>query len=307
MKNWPDYQKIAIVGAGTIGGSWAALFLAKGYDVTVFDPAPGADAAVKTLIEGAWPALRQLAGAPETPQWASLHFVDEVAEAVANADFVQESGPEKPEFKQTLFAQMEAAMPAETIIASSTSGLTLEQLRSGAKHPGRILVGHPFNPPHLVPLVEVVGDEKTDPAAIETAMAFYQHLGKVPVRLTRSVIGHLANRLQGAVWREALYLVSQGIASARDVDAAVAFGPGLRWAIMGPTTTFHLGGGPGGVGAFIDKLGPAVQTWWDDLGTLEWTPELIERLKTEMAELPDYQTLRAERDEKLVEIIKLVK
>ncbi len=300
-------SRLAVIGAGTIGASWAALFLAKGYEVCVFDPAPGSEALVRAAVEGAWPVLQRIANAPATPPWQRLTFAPTAAQAVAGAVFVQENGPENPALKAPLLAEIDAALPEGRIIASSTSGLTLDILRNGLARPDRILVGHPFNPPHLIPLVEVVGDEKTNPAAIERAMEFYRSIGKEPIRLTRSVTGHIANRLQAAVWREALYLVQEGVASARDVDAAMAYGPGLRWGIMGPTTTFHLGGGAGGIAAFVEKLGVAMQSWWDDLGDVTLTPELVKTLVEEMAQLPDIAALKAERDRRIVAMLEAAK
>jgi 3-hydroxyacyl-CoA dehydrogenase len=297
---------VAVIGAGTIGASWAALFLAKGLDVTVFDTAPGTPAQVDKMLASAWPALERLGTASGPPDRARLSFAATVGEAVAKADFVQESGPENPAMKAPLLAAIDAGLAADKVIASSTSGFTLAMLREGLKTPARVLIGHPFNPPHLLPLVEVVADEATDPTALATAMAFYKRMDKAPIHLKKSVPGHIANRLQAAIWREAIHLVDQGVASLADVDAAVAWGPGLRWAILGPNATFHLGGGPNGLDGFIEKLGPAFESYWADLGAPHFTPEICAKLSAGVAALPDRDSLQADRDAKLVEVLALL-
>jgi 3-hydroxyacyl-CoA dehydrogenase len=299
-------SRVAVVGAGTIGASWAALFLAKGCEVTVFDTAPGTAALVTKFITDAWPALERLGAASAPPEFGKLRFAATVAEAVETADFVQESGPENAALKEPLLAAIDRALPVGRVIASSTSGFTLDMLRVGLASPDRILIGHPFNPPHLLPLVEVVADETTSWAALATAMDFYRSMDKTPIHLTKSVPGHIANRLQAAIWREAIHLIDQGVATLADIDSAVALGPGLRWAILGPNATFHLGGGPGGLNGFIDKLGPAFESYWDDLGTPRFTPEIRAKLAEGIKALPDRDTLQADRDRKLVEVLALL-
>lgn len=299
-------SRLAVIGAGTIGASWAALFLAKRCTVAVYDVAPDTPAQVRKAIFGAWPALERLGVASAPPDFDKLRFTETVAAAVAEADFVQESGPEDPALKGPLLAAIDRALPADKVIASSTSGFTLDMLRAGLASPGRVLIGHPFNPPHLLPLVEVVADAATASAALSTAMEFYRRLGKAPIHLTKSVPGHVANRLQAAIWREAIHLIDQGVATLADIDAAVALGPGLRWAILGPNATFHLGGGPGGLTAFIDKLGPAFESYWDDLGSPRFTPEIRAKLAAGVADLPHRDDMQADRDRKLVEILALL-
>lgn len=270
-------RRVTVLGSGTIGASWAALFLAKGLEVVVSDPAPGAAEATERLISAAWPVLQELTGtqAPQPPRW---RFEPDPVTAVAGAEFVQENAPERYEVKQKLLPAVDAVLPPEVVIASSSSGLLVSRLSEGCRHPERCLIGHPFNPPHLIPLVEVVGGEKASRAAIDTAMRFYRAMGKYPIEIRKEVKGHVANRLQAALWREAIYLVEQGVASVADIDAAVSEGPGLRWALMGQHMTFHLGGGEGGLGHFLNHLLPAVESWWDDLGTPHMTPELQARL-----------------------------
>jgi 3-hydroxyacyl-CoA dehydrogenase len=219
---------------------------------------------------------------------------------------VQESAPERLELKQQLLAEIDAALPADRVIASSTSGFTVAEMQTRMRHPERLVVGHPFNPPHLIPLVEVVGGGKTDAAALDWAMAFYAAIGKHPIRLNKAVPGHLANRLQQALWREAIHMVAEGVASVADVDAAVAYGPGLRWAVMGPTLTFHLGGGTGGMAHFFDHFGGYIESQWRDLGSPTLTPALTQRLVDGVAEAAagrSVAALAAERDACLLDIL----
>lgn len=302
-----DPARVAVIGAGTIGASWAALFLARGLEVRVFDPEPAAAGHVVAFAEAAWPTLETLGIATTPLPENRLSFVKTAAEAARGADLVQESGPERIALKAPLLAEIDAALAPDAVIASSTSGLTLDALREGLGHPERMLIGHPFNPPHLIPLVEVVADAATSPRALSSAMGFYRKLGKAPIHLTRSVPGHVANRLQAAVWREAVSLVDQGVASLEDIDKAISTGPGLRWAIFGPTTTFHLGGGSGGIADFLDKLGGAIESWWGDLADFDrLTPSMRRKLVEGMRSAPDWTALREERDRKLVEILEVV-
>jgi len=259
-------RHVAIVGSGTIGASWAALFLAHGLDATVYDPQPSAEAATRDLIVRAWQGLIDL-GVTDQKEPKPWGFTTDLAEAVRTADFVQESGPERADVKRRLYAEMEASLKPDVIVASSTSGLVMSALQEGLTHPERFAVGHPFNPPHLVPLVEIVGGKLTSPEVLVWLDGFYRRTGKAPIRLNKEVPGHLANRLQAALWREAVHAVASGLASVEDVDTAIAEGPGLRWAIMGPHMIFNLAGGDGGIKHFIDHIGPAMEDWWRDLGT----------------------------------------
>jgi 3-hydroxyacyl-CoA dehydrogenase len=227
---------------------------------------------------------------------------------VAEADFVQENAPEREPVKQALLARIDAVLPSEVIIASSSSGLLISRLQAGCRHPERCVIGHPFNPPHLIPLVEVVGGGRTAPATIEGALAFYKAIGKRPIHIRREVAGHVANRLQAALWREAVHLVAAGVASVADVDTAISEGPGLRWALMGPHLTFHLAGGSGGMAHFLEQLGPPLESWWDDLGDPQLTPEVRQALTAGVsaeAEGRDIATLAAERDRFLVDLLAL--
>ncbi|MFJ3793179.1 3-hydroxyacyl-CoA dehydrogenase NAD-binding domain-containing protein [Kitasatospora sp. NPDC090091] len=278
-------MRVAVVGTGVIGASWTTLLLSYGHEVVASDPAPGAEERLRAAV---------------TADQGRLSFTADLAEAVADADFVQENGPERPELKDEVFAVLDAAAPPGTILASSSSGLLPSRIqRACAAHPERVLVGHPFNPPHLIPLVEVVPGERTGEAAVEEAVDFYRSLGRRPVRLHRELPGHVANRLQAALWREAYSLVERGAASVADIDAAVAHGPGLRWALLGPFLNQHLSGGAGGIAHVLEHLGPPMEGWWADLGTPRLTPELtlaiVEGVNDELAGTAEAD-LRAERD-----------
>jgi len=300
-----DVRRIACIGAGTIGASWAAWFLAKGYDVTCHDPAPEGEAFARRFVDTAWPAMERLGLAPGADR-ARLAFAATAEAAVAGADFVQEQAPERLELKQDLLARVDAVVPADRVIASSTSGFMPSELQARMTHPERLVVGHPFNPPHLIPLVEVVGGAKTDGAAVDWALAFYEAVGKTTIRLNREIGGHVANRLQTALWREAVHLVAEGVASVEDVDKAIAAGPGLRWAIMGPTLTFSLAGGEGGMAHFLSHLGAFIDDRWAELGRPRMTPEVQRKLIQGVAEEArgrSIAALAAERDAKLLDIL----
>ena len=260
-----DFKHTATLGAGVIGASWTALFLASGRSVAVYDPSQDAEKSVRDYIETAWPTLTELglttAGTPD-----AVTFHKSAADAVQGATFIQESVPERLTIKHALFAEVEPALRPDAIIASSASGLTLSQMQPGFTDPSRLILGHPFNPPHLVPLVEIMANDQTAPGVAEAAAGFYETIGKVTIRMNREVPGHVANRLQAAVWREAIHLVKSGVASVEDVDKAMFAGPGLRWAAMGPTALFSLGAGPGGMQAFCDHFRDTFNGWWDDLG-----------------------------------------
>jgi 3-hydroxyacyl-CoA dehydrogenase len=265
-------RKIAIVGTGVIGASWAAHYLARGFDVVTTDPAPNAEENLRKYVDQAWEQATVLgltAGASRN----RLNFIPKMQEALADADFVQENAPERPEFKIKLFADIDAATPVDSIIASSSSGITPSVMQSNCKHPERVLVGHPFNPPHIVPLVEVVGGTKTSPEAIQAAMEFYASIGKKPILLNKELPGHVANRLQAALYREVMYLIQQGVLSVTDADDAVSYGPGLRWGVMGPSLQFHLAGGAGGIKHFVDHLMDPMAALIKTLGTPDITPE----------------------------------
>ena len=268
-------SRVATIGCGTIGASWAAFFLSRGLAVAASDPAPDAHDRLRRFIDAAWPALEAL-GLPDGADRSRLSFDADPAAAAEGAEFVQESGPDRADVKQALLARIGAATGPTVLLASSSSNLMPSQFQTGVPHPERVLLGHPFNPPHLIPLVEVCGGAETAPEAIDRAMAFYRAVGKVPIRLNKEMPGHVSNRLQAAIWREAAYLVEQGVVDVADVDAAVAQGPGIRWALMGPALTHHLGGGEGGLRHLWANFGPAIL--WPHLGTPENSPALLDQL-----------------------------
>lgn len=287
------------LGAGVIGASWTALFLASGRSVAVYDPSDGAEKLVRNYVANAWDAMTQL-GLTEQGNPDNVTFHKSAAAAVEGAGFIQESVPERLPIKHALFSEIEPVMGADAIIASSASGLTLGQMQGGWKDASRMILGHPFNPPHLIPLVEVMGNEKTAKGVPEAAEAFYEAIGKVTIRVRREVNGHVANRLQAAVWREAISLVQSGVASVGDVDKAMWAGPGLRWAAMGPTMLFNLGAGPGGLQSFCDHFTDTFNGWWDDLGQVYLDEDVTHQLVAGVNEEADglSQTeLAAKRDE----------
>src|SRR6266566_168216 len=300
-------RRIAIVGTGVIGASWAAQYLARGFDVIATNPAPDAEANLRKYVDEAWPTLTDIGFSPGATR-DRLAFTSNMKEALSKADFVQENGPERPDLKIKLFADMDDATPPDSIIASSSSGLTMTVIQSGCKHPERCVIGHPFNPPHIIPLVEVVGGAKTSSEAIQQAIAFYASIGKKPIYLRKEFPGHVANRLQAALYREVLYLIQQGVLSVAEADDAVSYGPGLRWGVMGPSLLWHLGGGPGGIQHFMEHLMDPLTGLMKALGNPEVTNELkqtiIEGVLQE-AENRSVDQLAQAENEALVGLLKL--
>lgn len=249
-----NVQTVACVGAGTIGAAWAAYFLSRGLTVVATDPEPAAKAHLMDTVESVWSRLQQLSPCQQADQ-ANLSFTDDLEAAVEGAEFIQESAPDDESLKIKLLRRIGEASPADSVIASSSSTFLPSRLSSQCPHPERVIVGHPFVPAYLIPLVEVVGGEETDIAALDWAMRFYTHIGKRPLQLKKEIEGYIANRLQRAVFAEALELVANGICDYDDIDKAVTWGPGLRWAIQGPVLHRHLGGGKGGVRHMIEHFG----------------------------------------------------
>jgi 3-hydroxyacyl-CoA dehydrogenase len=308
MANNKPIRRIAIIGTGVIGASWTALFLAKGLQVVATDIAPSAEAALRKFVETAWPSLERLGLSPGASQ-SNLKFTTELAEAIAGVDLIQENGPERIDFKQKLYGQLDELLPPDTVIASSSSGLKMSEIQLGAaSHPERCVIAHPFNPPHLIPLVEVVGGTRTSEKTIQRADEFYTSIGQRTVRLNKEMPGHVANRLQAALAREVYYLVAEGVLSAADVDTALCWGPGLRWGIMGNMLLNHLGGGPGGIEHFFQQFTAPMTAWWKTLGspvlTLDVQKRLIDSVHAEVGSR-SISELEAQRDEILLGLIEL--
>ena len=309
MATKKEIRNVAIVGTGVIGASWAALYLARGLNVVATDPAPNAEANLRRYIDAAWKDLTVIGLSPNASR-DHLKFTTDLNQALADADLVQENGPERKDFKIKLFADMDAATPPDSIIASSSSGLTMSVMQSACRHPERCVIGHPFNPPHVVPLVEVVAGEKTSPETVQRAIEFYASIGKKPIHVRKEVVGHVANRLQAALYREIVYLIEQGVLDVADSDAAVCWGPGLRWGVMGPNLLFHLGGGQGGIKHFMEQFTLPLSIWWKDLGTItEFSPQvtktIIDGVQQEAAGR-SINELAEERDKVLLGLLALM-
>lgn len=290
---------VGIVGTGVIGASWSAQFLAAGLDVVATDPAPDAEALLRADVARHWPIMERLGLVPgASPE--RLSFNSDLDQVVADCDLIQENGPERVDFKQKLFARMAHSAGPHTILASSSSGIgPTEIAASCGANSDRVIVAHPFNPPHLIPLVEVVGGDRTNPRVVDQAMAFYTAIGKQPIRVRMELPGHIANRLQAALWREAYSLVERGAVTVADLDRAISAGPGLRWALLGPLVNQHLSGGRDGLAHVLEHLGPPMVEWWDTLGHPEWTDSLkaalVAGVDDELAPV-DQTAMVAERD-----------
>ncbi|MEU6129339.1 3-hydroxyacyl-CoA dehydrogenase NAD-binding domain-containing protein [Saccharopolyspora sp. NPDC047091] len=302
-------REVACIGAGVIGGGWAAHFLARGYRVTAWDPAPDAAEKLRRLVDAAWPALTELDLAPGASRDA-LTVTATLEDAVAGAEFVQESAPEDLELKQDLLARIDAATPPGVVVSSSTSGYGMTEMQQRCATPERLVVGHPFNPPYLIPLVEVVGGERTSPEAVAWASRFFEVAGKSVITMDREVPGFIANRLQEALWREALHMVAEGEATVEQIDASITEGPGLRWPFLGPCLTFHLAGGEGGMAHMLDHFGPSLKSPWTRLEAPELTAELRDRMVQGCEETADGRSIAelvADRDRAVIAVLRAVR
>lgn len=301
-------RAVACIGAGVIGGGWAAHFLARGFRVQAWDPAPDAEDKLRTLVQRAWPALTEL-GLAEGADQSRLTVFPTLAEAVAGVEFVQESAPEELSLKRKLLADIDAVTPAGVVVASSTSGYSMTEMQAAARNPQRLVVGHPFNPPYLIPLVEVVGGELTQRWAVDAAAEFYRAVGKSVITMDRELPGFIANRLQEALWREALHMVGNGEATVEQIDTAITDGPGLRWPAQGPCLTFHLAGGDGGMAHMLDHFGPSLKSPWTRLAAPELTPELRDAMVAgceDEAGTRSIADLVAERDRAIIAVQRAV-
>jgi len=303
-----DIRSVAVIGAGSVGASWATLFLAHGIEVIAHDPAPNVVARVRAFIENAWPSLRSLGiASTESAPLDKLRFASSATEAAAQADLVQENVLEKLELKAQVLSEVDAAASPNKIIISSTGGIPPTALQASCRHPERFVVVHPFNPSHLMPLVEVVAGKRTAPEVVQWAMEFSRRVGKQPIQLNAEAPGHMTNRLQAALLREAVYCLVEGIASARDIDAALRYGLAPRWTLMGSLLTLHLAGGPGGMAGILDHAGAAMEEWWTPLGQPKLTPEVKAKVVAAADEVahgwPISEWVRW-RDENLVRVLK---
>jgi ketoreductase RED1 len=276
-------RSVAVIGAGTIGLSWATLFAAHGMSVRVQDPRPDVGREVAEAVRHYARTQPQRAPDPQ-PLLDRIAVVDDVESAVAGVDVVQENAPERLPLKQELFARIEAAAPGDALIASSTSALMPSDLAREMRTPGRLLGGHPFNPPEVLPLVEIVPGERTEQWAVDAAVEFYRGLGKQPVVLHKEMPGFVANRLQSAIFKECVYLVLEGVVDVAELDQVVTESLGVRWSTQGPFQSMHLGGGPGGLRHLFEHLGPGMARRWKSLGQPELTPETIETISSQVEE-----------------------
>ena len=301
-----DVQRVAVIGAGTIGTSWAAYFLAQALDVLVVDPVRN-EADLRRDIAEAWPALSRMGLAPAADP-DRLRLSSAIDSTLAEADFVQENAPERLAVKRETLHALEAVLRPDVVVSSSTTSMLPSAIQNGAARPQRVLVGHPFNPPHLIPLVEVAGGKLTAREALDWTVDFYRAIGKVPVLLKKEAVGHLANRLTAALFREAVHLVAEGYTTVEDIDEVVTSGPGLRWALQGPFTTYHLAGGHGGIAHYMRHIGPTQQDRWQSLGNPSLDDELsaliVRSVEAMLADTTPSQ-LASLRDEGLLQLLRL--
>jgi len=302
-----EIKTVAIVGGGVIGGGWAARCMLRGVNVIVYDPDQKAERKITSVIKNASRAYGKMAvGAGKTGR---LSFADKLADAIHVADFVQENAPEREDLKKSVLQQVAACAEADVVIASSTSGLLPTRLQADCRHPERILVGHPFNPVYLLPLVELCSGDLTSIEAIARAKDFYTQLGMHPLIIRKEIDGFIADRLMEALWREALHLVNDGVASTDEIDQAVIYGAGLRWAFMGPFLTFYLAGGEGGMRHFMEQFGPALKLPWTKLEAPELSAQLLDRIVTQSEAQTagqDIRLLEQKRDDCLIEIMEVL-
>lgn len=299
-----DIRKVGIIGGGVIGAGWAARFVLNGIDVAIFDPDPEVERKTAAVLDNARRALTRLFG-QALPAEGKVRFAASIADAVHDADFIQESLPEREDLKVRLLAEIDAAMPDHAVIGSSTSGLLPTKLQAGMGRPDRLVVGHPFNPVYLLPLVEICGGEKTSQATKDIATAAYERIGMKVLHVRKEIDGFIADRLLEAVWREALWLINDGVATAAEIDDAIRFGAGMRWSFMGTFLVYRLAGGEDGMRHFLHQFGPSMEWPWTKLIGPKLTDELIDtisRQSDEQAGNIDLRTYEKLRDDCLVDL-----
>lgn len=309
MTTAPSINQVTVVGTGVIGNGWITRFLANGFRVVASDPDPEAEARTRDAVERAWPSMEKM-GLEEGASRDNLSFEPDLAKALAEADFIQENVPEREELKRGVIASIDKYAPKESVIGSSTSGILPSTLQADcAHHPERVIVAHPFNPVYLMPLVELVGGENTDDRFVEKARQFYEQMDMKPLVVRQEIEGHIADRLMEAIWRESLHIVNDGAATTEEVDASIVYGPGLRWALMGPFMTLHMGGGKQGMRHLLEQFGPALKLPWTKLEAPELTDELSEKIVTgSEAQTGDVEMEKLEerRDAFLIELQQLL-
>ncbi len=303
-----EVRNITSIGGGPIGGGWTAHFLARGYDVVSYIHEPMEEEPFRRVVATAWKSLEQLGLAPGA-SLDRITITSDLEEAVSNAEFIQESAPENLEIKQELYAKLGTLVEPDVVVASSTSGLTMTDIQAQCTTPQRTVVGHPFNPPYLLPLVEVVAGEKTSQDTVHWVESFYWEAGKVPLVLKKEIPGFIATRLQEALWREALHMVANGEATPEQIDLALINGPGPRLALMGQCMAFHVACGEGGMATNLDQFGPALKLPWTRLQAPELTQELRDAMVSgckRMAKGRHFEQLAAKRDQGIVAILKAI-
>ncbi len=309
---YPDpssITRVASIGAGPIGGGWTAHFLARGFEVVAYIHDPSERDALMAIVETGWISLTEL-GLAKGASLERLTITSNLAEAVEGAAFIQESAPERLEIKQTLYAQLGDIVPPDVVIGSSTSGMTMTDIAAKCPTPERCVIGHPFNPPYLLPLVEIIGGKATDEDAVKWAAAFYEHAGKAPLVMKKEIPGFVATRLQEALWREALHMVANGEATPEDIDNALKNGPAPRMAVQGQCMAFHVACGAGGMATNLDQFGPALKWPWTRLEAPELTQDLRDRMVdgcNDIAAGRHFEDMAAERDRKIVAVLKAIR
>lgn len=309
FKSPQDVTRVTSIGAGPIGGGWAAHFLARGYDVTAYLHSEAEIPAFRTILDTAWISLTELGIAPGA-SLDRLTIETDLKKAVEGAEFIQESAPERLELKQDLYQQFDELVPKDVVIGSSTSGLMMTDIQAKCSTPERTVIGHPFNPPYLLPLVEIIGGKRTSPEAVQWAGDFYRIAGKAPLMMKKEIPGFVATRLQEALWREALHMVANGEATPEDIDIALMNGPAPRMMAQGQCMAFHVACGEGGMATNLDQFGPALKLPWTRLAAPDLTQELRDRMVegcNDIAGDKHFADMAAQRDKEIVALINALK
>ena len=301
-------KTVGIAGTGLIGAGWAARLLIRGIDVIAYDVSPSADAKLKAAIKVAWPSMEKLLGKPKKK--GKLSFTTDLSVMASKAQFIHEAAPERKDLKIKLFKDIDAIAKPDVIISSSSSGFLPTDLQSECKHPERVIIGHPFNPVYLLPLVETVPGNQTSKDTMDRAGVYYESIGMQVLRLKKEIDGYICDRLQEALWREALHILDKDIGTTGDIDDSIVYSAGMRWAFMGSFLTYHVGGGPGGMRDFMKQFDPTLALPWTDLGFPKWNDALEQRLiegTDAQAAGRSVAQIEAKRNAILVDMMKLFK